>query len=105
MSKDSGVPLAQFIKHLRNELQDAEADGKDSALRFELGPIELELEVGVTADLGGSFGVKVWVLELGGDASRSAQHRQRVKLSLIPRREQGGGPVLVNDVQATRPTS
>lgn len=97
MSKDSGVPLAQFIKHLRNELQDAEADGKDSALRFELGPIELELELAVERGTGAKGGVKFWVLELGGEASGSVHRTQRMKLSLTPKRLGSEGKYEVSD--------
>jgi hypothetical protein len=97
MRKDSGVPLAQFIKHLRNELQDAEADGKDSALRFELGPIELELELAVERGTGAKGGVKFWVLELGGEESGSVRRTQRMKLSLTPKRLGSEGKYEVSD--------
>jgi hypothetical protein len=44
------VELAQVISQLRQELSAAmrESEGKD--LRFELGPVELELTVGVSRD-------------------------------------------------------
>ncbi len=44
------VELAQVIGQLRQELTAAMRDGEGEELRFELGPVELELTVGVSRD-------------------------------------------------------
>jgi len=73
-----------MIAELRGELSRALETGRDEALRFELGPVELEVEVGV--DREGSAGGKVrfMVVELGADGSVTRSSLQRIKLTLQP---------------------
>ena len=80
-----GVELALVISRLRAELAAAIAAGEAEDLRFELGPVELELTVGVDREAGPSGKVKFWVLELGADAKRTSRTTQRIKLVLEPR--------------------
>jgi NTP-dependent ternary system trypsin peptidase co-occuring protein len=81
----SGVELAVVVSRLRSELTSAMAAGQAEDLRFELGPVELELTVGVDREAGPSGKVKFWVLELGADAKRTSKTTQRIKLLLQPR--------------------
>lgn len=83
---DEGVALGAMIRQLRAELEQAAAAGEGADLLFGLGPIELELEMGVTSEGGGETGVKFWVLTLGGKASKVSERTQRLKLTLSPRR-------------------
>lgn len=80
-----GVPLAAMIRELRSELEEAAAAGEGSELVFGLGPIELELEVGVTGEKGGEVGIQFWVVTLGGSASKATSRTQRMTLTLTPR--------------------
>jgi hypothetical protein len=79
------IELASVIKDLRAELQAAIDAGKDEALRFELGPIELEVTVAVERTAGGGGKVRFWVVELGADRKKDAANTQRIKLSLTPK--------------------
>jgi hypothetical protein len=79
-----GVPLSEAIAALRNELLRAWWD-RDKTLRFKPSPIELTLQVGVTATGKGSAGVKWWLIELGGELSRESVVTQTVKLTLEPK--------------------
>jgi len=51
VADSAGVGLADAVRALRAELTSAMAEGADQALRFELGPVEMEflLEVNRTA--------------------------------------------------------
>jgi hypothetical protein len=79
------IELSEMISELRRELDQAIDAGADERLRFELGPVEVEVTVGV--DSKGTAGAKVrfWVVELGGDAELARSSLQRIKLTLQPR--------------------
>jgi len=82
-------PLSEVIQNLRTELSASiEAAAKES-LQFEVGSVELELNVVVTkAEKGGggaSFKVLGWGLDASAELARSDQNTQRVKLVLTPK--------------------
>jgi hypothetical protein len=79
------IELARVINDLREELHAAIDAGADEQLRFELGPIELEVSVAVERSTGGVGKVRFWVVELKGDQRRNASNTQRIKLSLTPK--------------------
>ncbi|MFL6111113.1 MAG: trypco2 family protein [Catenulispora sp.] len=79
------IELGSVIKDLRAELEEAIVAGADSALRFELGPIELEVSVALERSGGGQAKVRFWVMDLGADAKTDASSTQKVKLTLTPR--------------------
>jgi hypothetical protein len=78
------IELADVIRQLREELDAARASGSDSELQFELGPIDLEVTVGLEKEGGGGAKVRFWVIELGGDAKVAGSSTQRIKLTLNP---------------------
>ncbi|SHN36222.1 trypco2 family protein [Actinacidiphila paucisporea] len=78
------IELASVIKDLREELQRAIEAGKGEELRFELGPIELEVSVVVDRSDGGHGKVRFWVVDLGGEHKKDTSNNQRIKLSLTP---------------------
>lgn len=80
------VELAELIGQLRAELVSAMRAGKDEELRFEVGPVELELTVVVQREASAGAKVKFWVIEAGADAKASGGTTQRIKLTLDPRR-------------------
>jgi hypothetical protein len=56
------------------------------ALRFELGPVELELTVGVDKEAKPGAKVRFWVVELGAEAKLGSSTTQKIKLTLDPHR-------------------
>ncbi|MCK2212366.1 hypothetical protein MF672_000915 [Actinomadura sp. ATCC 31491] len=80
------IELAELVGQLRAELTKAMNTAEDAELRFELGPIELELTVGVNKDVNSGGKVRFWVVELGGQGAMSSQSTQRIKLTLDPQR-------------------
>lgn len=96
--RDGVLGLADFVSALRVELAVAQQRAYDDAglLKLQVGPVELELEVGFTLEKSGeaNAGVKVkfWVFELGeagvkGSLTSERMNTQRVKVTLTPRLE------------------
>jgi hypothetical protein len=93
------IELADVIRQLRAELDRARSAADDETLRFELGPIELELAVALEVTGGAAAKVRFWVVDLGADARTSSTSTQRIKLTLQPTIT--GGPA-AGDVSAKR---
>ena len=74
------IGLGEAIKALRGELTEAKQEGDGAWMRFQPGPVELELQVAVTKDVHGQVGWKV--LEVG--ASGESAKTQTVRLTLTP---------------------
>jgi hypothetical protein len=79
------VELAELIKQLRAELTDAMHAGEGADLRFEAGPVELELAVAVDKEARPGAKVRFWVVELGADVKAASSATQRIRLTLKPR--------------------
>jgi Trypsin-co-occurring domain 2 len=99
---DVEIPLADAVRALRRELQEAIRRGEGEELQFALGPIELELQLSVSKETGGEAGVAFWVITIGGKASRNRAETHTVKLSLTPVTPSGAS-VLVADELPKRP--
>lgn len=87
------IELAEMIAQLREELaaamaaaQDADTEGaEDAALRFELGPVQLEAEFSVQRSAGADGRIRFWVVEAGASGQQAHSTTHRVTLSLEPR--------------------
>ena len=84
MSDGVAAGLAETIKALRSELTAAMESGANDALRFQLGPVELELTLAITREGGVDGGIRFGVISFGAKAGISDQDTHRVKLSLQP---------------------
>ncbi|QXE32987.1 hypothetical protein KQY30_00420 [Streptomyces sp. GMY02] len=80
------VELAKMVRQLRAELTEAMREGENADLRFELGPVEMELTIAVEKEAGPGAKVRFWVVELGADARVAHHTTQRITLTLDPRR-------------------
>lgn len=78
------IPLAGAIRALRRELLEAVQAGGDEEIRFALGPVELELQVEASRELGGETGVKFWLVSVAGKGGRSSSSSHTVRLTLTP---------------------
>jgi hypothetical protein len=76
------VELAELIGQLRAELTEAMRAGDREELRFELGPVELELTLAVSKEVKPGAKVRFLVVEVGADASVASNSTQRIKLTL-----------------------
>jgi Trypsin-co-occurring domain 2 len=96
------VPLAEAVHALRAELVSAIEEGEGEALRFGVGPVELELQVEVSREVGGKAGIQFWLVSIGGEGSRSSGSVHTVRLTLSPVDERGE-PVTVHSSVRGRP--
>jgi hypothetical protein len=100
--------LVELIRALRAELFEASKAGANNELAFEVGPIDLDLEVVVTKGGQGSAGVKFWVLTASGGGTHQSARTQKLHLQLKPITASGTN-LRVKDqgvglpVQGTRP--
>lgn len=96
------IELADAIRDLRTQLSRAAKEAKESDIKFELGPIELELKVAAKKEAGADAGVKWLVFNAGAKANFAAEATQTIKLTLNPQDSQGNTISVSNEGQ-TRP--
>jgi len=102
------IELADVISELRAELDRARLAAAGSALRFGLGPVELEVTVALDREGKAGGKVKFWVAEVGAEGKLSSTSTQRIKLTLNPTlgapvepgasAEEGGAPAAASPV-------
>lgn len=80
-----GIELADLIWQLRHELSRAMWAGEHTDLRFEAGPVELELTVAVERSTQPGVKAKLLVVEAGVDHRSASTVTQRIHLTLHPR--------------------
>jgi hypothetical protein len=93
MSRD--VELAEVIQHLRQELTRAMQQSEGEDLRFQLGPVELAVDVVVERSGDASGGVRFWVVDAHADGRLASSLTQRIRLVLDPRRTDRPGERVV----------
>jgi hypothetical protein len=88
------IPLAEAISALRAELKKAMVLGAGDDLQFEVGPVELELNLVVEreAKTDGKLQFKIfgWGAEAGASGTLGDQRGHKVKLVLKPLSKEGG---------------
>jgi hypothetical protein len=100
-----GVPLAEMIESLRQELQSSRERGRGQAVSFQIEKVELELKVAVSRKVKGEGGVEFWVVKAGASAEGSREMSHTFKLTLSPIASDSGSRLKVNentDVPAAR---
>ncbi|MDG4857789.1 hypothetical protein P8605_06400 [Streptomyces sp. T-3] len=78
------MELADMIRALRRELSTAMVQGAGEAIRFELGPVEVEATVAVQQEAGANGKVRFWVVEAGTEGKYAKAQTQRITLTLQP---------------------
>lgn len=76
--------LGESISAIRAGIEQALADGASSKVRFEMGAVELELVAAVHKDAEGAVKVALLPWSASAKAGVSADHTQRIKLTLQP---------------------
>jgi len=84
MSDQIAAGLAETIKALRAELTTAMESSEHEALRFQLGPVELEVTLAITREGGVDGGVRFGVVSFGAKGGLSDEATHRLSLSLQP---------------------
>ncbi|WFE65132.1 trypco2 family protein [Micromonospora sp. WMMD714] len=83
---DDGVELADLIWQVRHELSRAMWAGEHTDLRFEAGPVELELTVAVEKSSQPGVKAKLMVVDAEWGERRASVVTQRITVVLQPRR-------------------
>ena len=92
------VTVAEAIKQLRMQLEDAQREGIGKELRFLARSVEVELAIVFKSEVEGGAGVKAWFLDVSGKTAASDEKTHRVKLVLEPV-DRDGKPTLVSDAE------
>lgn len=95
------IGLADAIEALRAELTQAMNAAPEIGVRFKPSSIELTVEVALTKKGEGSAGIKWWLIEMGGKASRESIKTQTLKLTLQPvrfRKNSSTGEIELGDL-------
>jgi hypothetical protein len=90
------IGLTELIHQVKRELLTAQSRRNDPVPLFAVDEIELELAVTVSRE--GEAGINIWVLNVGGGASREDAQTVRVKLKPLRSREE-----LIADLKARDP--
>jgi len=80
----AAIELAEMIKSLRSELEKAQAEGDGKDVRFLVGDVDLELQVGLSQKGGVGGKVDFWVYSAEASGELAKQTTQTIKLKLIP---------------------
>ncbi|MGV9451608.1 trypco2 family protein [Streptomyces sp. NPDC003635] len=96
MSDPEGVPLADYIRVLREQLESAQHEGAGRGVKFGVEAVELEFEVTMTREASARGGLKLWVVDAGADGKRGVGRTQRVRMTLTPT-DDAGRPLSVVD--------
>jgi hypothetical protein len=78
------ILLSDMIQKLREELETAQQEGKDSDFKFMFESVELELSVVVSNSGTGKAGIKFWVVDAGGEYQKHNSVTHTFKLTLKP---------------------
>jgi Trypsin-co-occurring domain 2 len=91
------IGLTEAIEALRQELTAAIAAASAKELRFKVGEVSMEFEVGIERVTTGKGGIRFWVLEVGGERSVSTVRTHRLTVPLTPVGGDGN-PVMTGEV-------
>ena len=92
------VTVAEAIKQLRAQLEDAQREGAGKGLRFLSKSVEVELAIVFKSEIEGGVGIKAWFLDISGKGKSSDEATHKVKLVLEPV-GRDGKPTLVGDTE------
>lgn len=81
---NNGVPVAEAIERLRDELEMAVQAGHGRHVQFGLGDITMTMSVAAGDTRDGTGKVRWWLVEAGGGASRSRENTQTLVITLRP---------------------
>jgi hypothetical protein len=95
------VTVADAIKQLRAQLEDAQREGIGKDLHFLAKSVEVELAIVFRSETEGGAGIKAWFLDVSGRAKAGDETTHKVKLLLEPE-GRGGKPVSVSDEKLER---
>jgi hypothetical protein len=78
------IGLSDAIADLRGELTRAFEQGADESLKFEIGSVDLELEIELMVGGTAKAETKWWVVSAGAEARGERSSTHRIKLTMTP---------------------
>jgi len=97
------IELADAVAAVRDELLTAAARGAGTDVEFVVGPVELEFAVELRADTKAKAGFKAWVVSGDVEAGVARARTHRVKVTLTPKRADGGDLLVSADPDGDHP--
>jgi hypothetical protein len=94
MAKD--VTVADAIKALRADLEDAQQEGEGGKVRFLAKSVEVELAIVLKDEVKAGAGLKAWFVDLSAKGKASDENSHKIKLVLEPV-DSRGRPTMVFD--------
>ncbi len=76
------IKISDAIENLRSELEHARDKGKGKNLQFDMGEIELELQVVAENETSGGAKINWWIFSGGVDAKKKNADTHKLKLTL-----------------------
>ncbi|POX52825.1 trypco2 family protein [Streptomyces sp. Ru72] len=95
------IELAAAVRAIRDGLMQAAAAGAGEAVRFEVGPIQMEFTVELRREAGAKGGVKAWVVNADADAKASQGRTHRIAFTLTAKDAAGGNLEVGNDTHGS----
>lgn len=91
MSSDpKPIGLAEAIRQVRTELEEARRGGEGRELQFRLDEVTLDFQVEVKREGGGEAGIKLYVVSVGAKGGASNVQTHTVTVSLVPQTKVNG---------------
>lgn len=76
--------LKETLEALRIEISESILLSEGKEIRFEMGKIELEMQVVIEKSKEGKGGVKFWVVEMGGGMAAKDSITHKIKIPFTP---------------------
>ncbi|NQV25799.1 MAG: hypothetical protein HQ518_15685 [Rhodopirellula sp.] len=80
-------PLSQVVNQLRSELKELQKTAQEHELQFSLEGVEVELQVGLSAEIGGKIGFNCWIYQAEVSPNAKRENVQTIRLTLKPEKE------------------
>jgi Trypsin-co-occurring domain 2 len=81
---NSNVTIAEALKQLRKQLEDAQREGAGQQPQFITKSVEVELGVVFKSEVDNAVGLKAWFLDISGNSKRGDETVHKIKLVLEP---------------------
>ena len=100
----SKIKLSKAIENLREELAAATQAGKGADIRFDVGEVQLEIELEAETTGGANAEVNWWVLTGSLNAGKASTARHKLTISMSPV-DAAGKPLKVSQKGSSRARS
>ena len=97
MSDFEQIELSAAVRAIREQLVLASVAGAGEAIRFEVGPIDMEFTVELTREAGAKGGVRAWVVNAEADARATRGSTHKVSFRLTPKDAATGRDLEIGD--------